>query len=51
MEGILSQDTIQELLKYPLLVMMLVVIWFNNKNIDRMAKLVEKCIEKMEGKR
>jgi len=42
METFITKDVIDQLLNYPLLVLVLVIVWMNNKTIARFIELVEK---------
>ena len=48
METFFTKDVIDQLLNYPLLIVILVVIWMNNKNITRFIETIEKLIMELK---
>lgn len=52
MDSLFSKEVIEQLLNYPLMVMVLISMWLNNKNVSRLSDTIDKFIEKIEkGKR
>ncbi len=48
MENLLSEDFIDKLLQYPILLLVIIVIWFGHKNLSIMGKIIEKMIGKKD---
>lgn len=48
MESFFTKDVIDQLLNYPLVIIILVVIWMNNKNVTRFIEAIEKFISELK---
>jgi hypothetical protein len=46
----ITPDVIKQLLQYPILILVLAVLWFWFKSINRLSTVIEKLIEKIGDK-